>query len=324
MKKVFNLLLLSVLGLTSTTQCLAQSDPEASKFLQKIIGEGQRVSEKQMLNSNAQAHAKDIKTQRTAQMQVVGQITIAISNIKAMKDFKDSDLRQKHLKMYDALLKTYNGDYEKLFALAKSAEETVETMEVYLKLKEEANDKVNALNDSVRMLDRAFGEAHGINVTDEQSTASKKFNDAMRSVGAYRRKIFIEHFKIEKAFAPMIDDINKNKGKKMAGFVAPLQKTCEEVLLALNKIGAYDGDAKMMKSVKDETEFYLAECKQNLPSIAKIMAKPKFDSNDEVDMFNKWNQNFVTKSNKLGAKYGEEEDRLWDKHIPVYKGQAKK
>lgn len=324
MKKIFQFFLCAALGLHFTTPSLAQSDPEAAKFLQKIIGEGQRVGEKQMLNSNAQAHAKDLKTQRTTQLQVVNQINIAINNIKAMKDFKGSDLREKHLKMYDALLKTYNGDYEKLFALAKTAEESVETMEVYLKLKEEANDKVNALNDSVRMLDRAFGENYGINVTDEQSTASKKFNDAMRSVGAYRRKIFIQHFKIEKSFAPMIDDLNKNKGKKMANFIAPLQKTCEEILLEIDKIGAYEGDAKIMKAVKEEAEFYLSECKQNLPLIAKLMAKPKFESNDDVDFYNKWNQAFITKSNKLGAKYSEEEERLWDKHIPVYKGQAKK
>jgi hypothetical protein len=323
MKSLFTKFVLLAAACAWTTQAVAQSDSEAFKFLEKVSGEHKRVNEKQMVSSNLQVHSKDLKAQKTAQMQVVGQINIAINNLKTLKDFKGSDLRQGHLKMYDALLKTYNGEYEKLFALAKTAEETVETMEAYLKLKDEAYDKVNLLSDSVRTLNRAFAAANNINLTNSENESAKKFNQAMSLVGAYRRKVFMEHFKIEKRFAPMIDDLNKNKGKKMASFIAPMQKTCEEVLLALTKIGEYDGDGRILKVVKEEAEFYLAECKQNLPTIAKIMAKEKFESNEDVDTFNKWNRNFVEKSNKLMQKYGEEEERLWDKHTPVYKGAKK-
>jgi hypothetical protein len=323
MKSLFTKFVLLAAACAWTTQAFAQSNTEAVKFFERINNEMTRVNEKQMLNSNAQVHSKDVKTQKTAQMQVVGQINIAISNLKTVKDFKGSTLRQGHLKMYDALLKTYNGEYEKLFALAKTAEETVETMDAYLKLKEDANERVNKLGDSVRTLNRAFAAENGINLIDGETEAAKKFEQAMSLVGAYRRKIFMEHFKIEKRFAPMIDDLNKNKGKKMASFIEPMQKTCEEVLLALTKIGEYDGDARIMKVVKEEAEFYLAECKQNLPTIAKIMAKEKLESKEDVDMYNKWNRSFVEKSNKLMQKYSEEEDRLWDKHTPVYKGAKK-
>ena len=277
-----------------------------------------------MLNSNAQIHSKDVKAQRTAQLQVVGQINIAISNLKLLKDFNNSaTLRKAHLNVYDALLKTYNGEYEKLFALAKTAEESVETMEAYLKLQEDASNKVNQLSDSVRALNHAFAADNDINLIDGETESAKKFDQAMSAVGAYRHKVFIEHFKIKKRFAPMIDDLNKNKGKKMASFIEPMQKTCEEVLLALPKIGEYSGDGKLLKTVKEEAEFYLAECKQNLPSVAKLMAKKQLETKEDVDFYNRWNRNFIEKSNKLGEKYSEDEDRLWDKHVPTYKGAKK-
>jgi hypothetical protein len=323
MKTVITKIAFFALICAYATTAVAQTNTEGFKYFERLNSEMKRVNEKQMVNSNAQVHSKDVKAQRTAQLQVVGQINIAISNLKTLKDFNKSTLRQAHLKMYDALLKTYNGEYEKLFALAKTAEESVETMEVYLKLQEDANNKVNNLGDSVRMLNRAFAAENQINLIDGETEAAKKFEEAMSLVGTYRRKLFIEHFKISKRFAPMVDDINKNKGKKMASFIAPMQKTCEEVLLALPKIGEYDGDGKMLKAVREEAEFYLNECKQNLPGIAKLMAKPQLDSKEEVDAYNKWNRNFVEKSNKLSQKYSEEEDRLWDKHVPVYKGAKK-
>lgn len=307
--------------LATPTYFFAQDNKEAFKYLERIMSEKKRVLDKCTAYSNLQIHSKDPKAVRLAHTQATGQIQIAINNLtKVITDYKgDGTLRKKNIKLYEALLHTYKNDYEKMFALAKTSEESVETMEAYLQLQGDANEKASRLFDTTRAVIREFAAEHNINILEDDDTALKKFNAAMDKVGKYRKGIFMQHFRLLKAAAPAIDDLNKNKGKKLGDFAAPLQKTCEDVLLKLKELGAYENDNALNKIVQKEAEYYLEQSKKNMPEIAALLQKKSLESQKEVDTLNKWTKDFVTHYNDFSTDYAEGEDRLWDKHVPVYK-----
>jgi hypothetical protein len=237
-------------------------------------------------------------------------------------------------------------DYGKIMDLEEIAEQPYDNMEAYVKAQEVANDKEHEAFEKANNELRAFAAKHHITLTEDDSKESKQ-SEIINNVTKYYNRIYLTFFKCNSNETYLLKALEKKDVNGIEQNKNALIKNCTDNLPKLDKIGAFEEDASLIKVAKDLLNFYKSEASDKVPILSEYLVKndnfqklkkemdkkgssstqedaDKYnaavkDINDTVNTYNKTTNDLNNSRNKLINEMNDAVESFMSKHIPRHK-----
>ena len=340
-------LLVLLMVAVSAIQIKAQQVNDAVAYMSKFTESQKQINYEMLGYVSAVAHNKSAKKVSKQRSELLTAISAAKSKAAHMTDFEgDSNLRVATYSYFNIAYIVAKEDYGKIMDLEEIAEQSYDNMEAYLKAQEVANDKEHDAFEKADRELRAFAAKHHITITEDESKDSKQ-SEIINKVNKYYNKVYLTFFKCNSNESYMIKALEKKDVNGIEQNKNALQKNTQENLPKLDEIGAFEGDASLIKVCKDLLNFYKMESNDKVKILTDYLVKndnfqkiktemdkkgsnrtqedvDKFnaavkDINESVNVYNKTNTDLNNNRNKLINDLNNAVESFMSKHIPRHK-----
>ena len=332
--QIFSVLFIAIISLVST-QAQQAHDPVA--YMSKFTESQKQINFEMLGYISAVAHNKSARKVAKQRTELLTAISAARSKAAHMVDFDgDSNLRVATYNYFNISYIVAKEDYGKIMDLEEIAEQSYDNMEAYVKAQEVANDKEH----------EAFEAKHHITLTEDDSKESKQ-SEIINNVTKYYNRIYLTFFKCNSNETYLLKALEKKDVNGIEQNKNALIKNCTDNLPKLDKIGAFEEDASLIKVAKDLLNFYKSEASDKVPILSEYLVKndnfqklkkemdkkgssstqedaDKYnaavkDINDTVNTYNKTTNDLNNSRNKLINEMNDAVESFMSKHIPRHK-----
>jgi uncharacterized protein YfkK (UPF0435 family) len=313
---------LSTLGLVATLtlaglSASAQTFTNPGEYNNFIVAEQRAMLKKNLRYISKSAHSDNEKKIDSKRMDLVKQTEQSLNKLAKMPAFKDDKgFKEQTTEAFYQLLKVYSEDYKAVDMLAATRTATVENMEQYFRLQEVAEHKLQVINDSVDAAQLRFARRHGMTIgEDPEGKRLARYMQQVSEVNAYQHKVFLAHFRIEKANAKLSDAL---QGQDAASFEAARQQLLTDAKAALTELAAVPAfrgkDAQYRDAAKALVTFYAGMCEKQFVQLHDLMQRKDQLSKADVTAFN----SCINQLNAGGQKYTEAYNRAGSTFMAAY------
>jgi hypothetical protein len=342
--QIFSVLFIAIISLVST-QAQQAHDPVA--YMSKFTESQKQINFEMLGYISAVAHNKSARKVAKQRTELLTAISAARSKAAHMVDFDgDSNLRVATYNYFNISYIVAKEDYGKIMDLEEIAEQSYDNMEAYVKAQEVANDKEHEAFEKANNELRAFAAKHHITLTEDDSKESKQ-SEIINNVTKYYNRIYLTFFKCNSNETYLLKALEKKDVNGIEQNKNALIKNCTDNLPKLDKIGAFEEDASLIKVAKDLLNFYKSEASDKVPILSEYLVKndnfqklkkemdkkgssstqedaDKYnaavkDINDTVNTYNKTTNDLNNSRNKLINEMNDAVESFMSKHIPRHK-----
>ena len=336
MKKV-NLLLFALGAMLLNTSLYAGGNPV--EYLNSLNAHHQEISKKTLKYTTAVAKDKSGRKIDKKRTDLITEITNAIKEVKKIKDYEgDASLRDSVLNYLEMNKSLLTNEYAKIVDLEAIAEESYDMMEAYLRVQEEANEKMQIASENLNDKVKEFASSHDIKIIEsEDDKVSLQLKQASR-MWNYYNEIYLIFFKAFKQEAYFLDALNRGDVNAMEQNNNALLEFSNEGLEKLKKIKAFDGDNSLLEKCNEMLKFYKEQAEKKYPTmIAFNLKKEHFENvktafdkmpkkkrtQDKVDEYNNAINDYNNSINEFND-VNEEANKKRSKHLDQWNKASSK
>jgi len=341
-KQVITLLIIVTISST------LKSQNAAGDYMDKIGQQFDQISSNTWDYVSAASHGKSARKIENRRHELIKTTAEAQQTINKMEPFQgDASLKDTVLSYLQLSYDVLNKDFAKIVDMEDIAEQSYDNMEAYLLAQQMADDKLDKANDNMIQEQKKFAASHGITLTDNKTTITKKL-ETSSAVIKYYNEVYLIFFKSYKQEAYLLNAMNTNDVNGMEQNKNALIKCSTAGLKSLDTIKSFKGDISLVTSAKELLNFYKTESSTKMKDVIDyFLAKEKYDkikaaydakdksslTQADADQYNK----AVNELNTSAKKYSATNDDLnkkravavdnWNKtaakfmdtHVPKYK-----
>ncbi len=274
-----------------TLQAQEYNPADAGSYF-SYIGQQHREITKDFLSyTSAVGHGKSARKIENRRKELVKTVNEARQKIGGMPAYSgDKTLRDSTSSYYLITYHILNEDYGKIVNLEDVAEQSYDAMEAYLLAQDMANEKIDQANARLHITEKDFAAKHNIRLVETKDEISEKAEKAGK-VNDYHRVIYLIFFKSYKQEMYLTEAIDKKDINAIEQNKNSLLKYSEEGIEKLKATPALFGDNSLEAGCRQALEFYMQECKTQIPVMTNYYLKEEnfqkikkaFDAKREKD-----------------------------------------
>lgn len=284
MKSALTLLFISFAGMA-----LSQADfKDAVQYNDYIISEQRQTVKKNLDYISFSVHSEDYKLIEAKRKEVLRQITQSKGKIAKMPPFEgDTRLRDEAIEVLAQYQNAFEGDFKEVLHLKKERQNSLEAMEAYFKAQNKAEDEVNKATQKFNKVQTDFAKKNNLTFGsgDDDDDLSSQMQ-TIASLNQYARGIFLEYFKVSKAFAEMLDVLNEQKGALLDRKRRDVIEAADKALPKLKDYGDFKGDREYLDQTVSLTEYYQRLAKNEFEKIATLFNKKSGITREDANYIN--------------------------------------
>lgn len=282
---------------------------EAWQYMNKIDQNYEEISKKMWDYTSTVAHSRSGKKIDETRQELIKTVRLAKIQVSRLGDFEGSTAYRDSVLSYLSLQEiVLTQNYEKILDMEEIAEQSYDLMEAYLKAQSEAGKMMDDATEMLQAEQKKFGEAHNIEITEDDSELGQKLQKA-GEVYDYYNPIYLIFFKSYKQEAYMNVAIAESDINGIEQSRKSLIKTSEEGLEKLKAIEAFNGDDKLKEACIEILTFYKNEGEKEGKVIADFFLKKETFEKIKAAFENKKKkdrtQSDYDKINKAGEDYNQ-------------------
>ncbi len=312
MKQLFLSLCLACLSTAANAQNQAKSPVEYSTML---FNEHAAVVNRNMEYLQYSVHSDDIALVEQKRMGLIQQIQQSLQAVKAMPAYEgDAKLRDEIAAVLQAYLESFRIEFKQVNLLKQNSKASYDAMEQYLKASTDAEKKLDAASDRAAAAQLAFAKKYKIQIAeDEEKAAGAKL---LNELNNYHRAIFLRVFKMSKKDAEFSDALQAQNAAQMERFRKELEVICDENLMFLERLPAFNGDAAYRDAAVAMTKFFKDNAGIGYKKLTEVIRKGNQRTQEDVDAFNKVIDRNNNESPRLNDAVNEAANQLFKKNVP--------
>ena len=297
LKRIFLVFVLLCSGILAD----AQEFSNAAAYMQYFSDQYKQVSSDLWEYMSAIARGRNARKVEYRRKELMSTLLDAEAKIGAMDPYRrDAGLRDSMVAYLQASFSILHDDYDKIVEMEEKAEQSYESMEAYINVRRQANEKMSMASDGLDAEQKRFAFAHNINLIEDRSKLSRNLSRAGRAFDYYD-EVFLIYFKSQCQEVNMILAMNREDLKAMEQCRNALKYYAKEGLDSLARLKSFDGDLALTMVCRELLKFYLMEVEEKMPII--------------IDFFRK-KQDF----DRIKAKMDEKGKSATDEELEVYTG----
>lgn len=241
------------------------------------------------------------------------QIKASETNVRRMRPFKDTRLRDSVAAYFRLSSIVINEDYEKILNMEDIAEQSYDGMEAYLLAKQLASEKIAKAHEAASREYRAFAAENNIQLVENESRLQNKLKQA-GEVTEHYNVVYLLFFKSFKNEVYLMDALNRGDVAAMEQNRNALLGSATEDLEKLRSVEPFKSDASLKRACQKALSFYQNEAqvhtpkyiefqlvKENYEKLQKVInnKKPKDRTQQDIDQYNKAVSDYNNEVNKI-------------------------
>ena len=218
-------------------------------------------------------HSEEYDELEIKRKEVVGEIVKAKDHIRQMPPLEgDTRLRDESVTVLDEYQNAFELDYQKIIGFKRKSKDSFEAMEAYFEAQDRAEDKVNKATKQLRKAQHVYAEKHNMNVVNNKSDdeLELKMNKVV-AVNNYWRSLFLDYFKISKAYDQMWDVLPNQKANAIERERLQVMKVINQVLPGLRSKPDFKGDQEFRDQTINIVEYFQSVAEKDFKRIVEIL-----------------------------------------------------
>jgi uncharacterized protein YukE len=264
---------------------------DAGSYISYISSQHREITKDFLSYTSAVGHGKSARKIENRRKELLKTVNDARQKVGSMPAFSgDKALRDSTAKYYLITYHVLNEDYGKIVNLEDVAEQSYDAMEAYLLAQDLAGEKIDQANDRLNETEKAFAATHKVRLIESKDELTDKAIKAGK-VTDYHRVVYLIFFKSYKQEMYLTDAVSKKDVNAIEQNKNTLIKYSEEGIEKLKATPALFGDNSLEAGCRQALEFYLQECKTQIPVMTNFYLKDEnfqkvkkaFDAKREKD-----------------------------------------
>jgi len=256
-----------------SAQAQEYSTTDAGSYMGYISSQHREITKDFLSYASAVGHGKSARKIENRRKELIKTVNEARQKIGSMPGYSgDKSLRDSTARYYLITYHILNEDYGKIVNLEEVAEQSYDAMEAYLLAQDIANKKIDQASERLQATEKTFASKHSIKLMETKDELSVKAEKAGK-VNDYHRVIYLIFFKSYKQEAYLMDAFQKKDINAIEQNKNTLLKYSQEGIEKLKATPALFGDNSLEAGCRQALEFYIQECKTQIPVMTNFYIK---------------------------------------------------
>lgn len=270
MKKVSMITL--VISLIISTTAFGYNSPV--EFLNEVSSFYKDIQKRTWKYTSAIAKDKNARKIDRRRSKLIDEYKEAISTVKGLDGYNgDNTVNKAVLEYLELNLKVLNEEYSEIVDLEEIAEESYDNMEAYLKVQQEANEKMNNASETLQEKIKAFGDENNVTIEeDDDSRMAQKLKKA-GEMWKYYNEVYLIFFKPFKQEAFMLEAMEKSDLAATEQNRESMITYSKEGLNLLKEKKAFNGDNSLVEEANSMLNFFIEEGEKHIPVLLDFYIK---------------------------------------------------
>lgn len=259
----------------------------AAEYNDFIITEQRKTVKKNLEYISFSVHSEDYRQIEAKRKEVLRQINDSRNRINKMPDYDgNSKLKDEAVEVFTQYKSAFEEDFKDIIKLKQNRQSSFEAMEAYFKAQNQAEDRVNKATQKFSKVQEKFVRDNNLTFKEEDDDLSQKMQ-TVAALNLYARGIFLEYFKVSKAFSEMLEVLNEKKANTLNKERKQVIEVAAKVVPQLNEFGAFNGDRDYLDQTVSLAEYYRRLAENEFLEIVKIFDKKTGLTQADADYINK-------------------------------------
>jgi len=219
--------------------------------------------------------------------EVVQQVVESKEKISQMPPLDgDSRLRDEAVEVLNEYKNAFELDFRQIIVLKKKSKDSHQAMLDYFKAEDDAEDKLNKATQKLRKAQRAYASKNNMTVVDGKADdeLERKMGKA-KAANEYWRKLFIEYFKVSKAYDDLWESLNQRKAAVIENERIKVVKTIDSELPVIKAFPGFNGDTEFRDQTVSLVEYYRKVADEKFAKITELLGHKELTQAD-IDTIN--------------------------------------
>jgi hypothetical protein len=232
-------------------------------------------------------HSEAYEQMDAKRMEVVQQVIQAKEMVAQMPPLDgDTRLRDEAVEVLTEYKNAFELDYTQIIGLKKKSKDSYSAMMDYFKAEDEAEEKLNKATQKLRKAQRIYASKNNMTVVDGKADdeLERKMGKA-KATNGYWRMVFIEYFKVSKAYDDMWESLNHQKASAIDHERHKVIKVIDEELPIIKALPPFNNDTEFRDQTVSVIEYYRQVADTQFGRITALLSKKELTQPD-IDLIN--------------------------------------
>lgn len=232
-------------------------------------------------------HSEAYEQMDAKRMEVVQQVIQAKEMVAQMPPLDgDTRLRDEAVDVLNEYKNAFELDYTQIIALKKKSKDSYSAMMDYFKAEDEAEEKLNKATQKLRKAQHIYASKNNMTVVDGKADdeLERKMGKA-KATNGYWRMVFIEYFKVSKAYDDMWESLNHQKASAIDYERHKVIKVIDEELPIIKALPPFNNDTEFRDQTVSVIEYYRQVADTQFGRITALLSKKELIQPD-IDLIN--------------------------------------